>query len=215
MHGSQIPMPNVSPGDAWIAFEPKSNTLTVASEADKQVGWPFVVVDRVTGAVLDRRQVNVGNILIHPDASIIYLSSFRRNSKIVAYDLQNRRIIATATPNQRVHRFAFDQRNNEVLLASSSDSSILRYDPVTLDLKGVVPSQIGTRVLAIDSGANILLSASLVTGELSSVELSKRSPIRTYYLGPWLRSIVLAPKLGMAFVSSNGALYRLRYKANQ
>jgi hypothetical protein len=41
--------------------------------------------------------------------------------------------------------------------------------------------------------------------------LKDREVKRRWYLGPWLRSIVIAPGTGIAYVSSQKSLYELRY----
>jgi len=48
-----IPITDLSIGDTWIAPDRKTNTITIASEADTKDGVPFFVLDLSTGAQLD------------------------------------------------------------------------------------------------------------------------------------------------------------------
>ena len=55
---------NLSPGDTWLAFDPKTQTIAISSEADEETGTPFVLVDRSSGEILDRQNEEAGSLLL-------------------------------------------------------------------------------------------------------------------------------------------------------
>lgn len=207
----EIPAPTISPGDPWIKECPRSNTLAIASEADEQEGDPFVIYDRGTGEVLDKLDLEAGNLLLHPEKPILYANFFRRHCGVVAYDLEKRKIVARADGDERTDRMAFDPVRRELLMASPSEGRILTYDAETLAPKGPFKAIAGVRTMAVDTELDEMLVASLITGRVALMSLSERKVKRVWYLGPWLRSIVIAPGTGIAYVSSQKSLYELRY----
>jgi len=206
-----IDLPDLSPGDPWIAVDSRTDTLTIVSEADDETGVPFLVLDRTTGKVRDRRTLDAGNLYLRPDTSRLYLSFFRRRGRLLAYDLQTLSIAADAAAPPRVDRMAFLDADNEILLASPAESRIERFDATTLAPKGHFDAIFGVRVMAIDTVRSILFCGSLVTGEVAAIDLASGRRLGRFYLGPWLRTIQVDPARATAYVSSNGALYELRY----
>ncbi len=206
-----LPAPDLSTGDPWIAIEPISNTVTLASEADQQAGSPLIIYDRTSGEVLARRTEEAGNLLVAPAAPVVYLSFFRRVQGIAALDLVTRDIAVFQSTDVRLERMVFDPISDEVLAAMPTAGEIARFDPRTLAPKGTFPVMFGVRVMAIDQVRGVMLTGSLATGQVALVNLADHQVQRTWYLGPWLRSIALDPARGAAFVSSQGTLYELRY----
>ncbi|SFN07986.1 YncE family protein [Variovorax sp. OV329] len=209
----EVPLRDLSPGDPWIAADPVSGTLVVASEADDRSGSPFIVLDRQSGQILDRRDVDAGNLYLHPQGGKLYLSFFRNSSRLMLYDLQRKEFSATVQTDERVDRMAFDPTHSELLLASPLRSRVLRFDAQTLAKRGEIPSVFGVRVIAIDQARGWMLTASLVTGQLEIQDLASNRVIKRIYLGPWLRTIELDTASGTAYVSANGALYKVPYGA--
>jgi DNA-binding beta-propeller fold protein YncE len=207
----EVPLPDISPGDPWIAADASTNTLVVASEADERKGSAFVVLDRQGGQVLDRRDVDAGNLLLHPQGALLYLSFFRNSTSLMLYDLRRRAFVAEATTDPRVDRMAFDPVRSELLLASPLKSRVLRFDAQTLAPRGEIGSVFGVRVIAIDPERRWMLTGSLATGEIEVQDLASARVLRRIYLGPWLRTIVLDAASATAYVSANGALYRVPY----
>src|SRR5262249_54042018 len=82
----------VSPGDSWVAADDRTNTITIVSEANEEVGYPLIAVDRTTGKLVDHQPEAAGNMTLDPERSFAYLSFFRRESKVLVYDLQARAI---------------------------------------------------------------------------------------------------------------------------
>lgn len=206
-----LPLPEVAPGDSWIAVDSQTNMLLVVSESDLESGTPFLVLDRSTGTVLDRRDWDAGNLLKHPTKSIVYLSFFRRMPSLIAYDVKKREVVSQVPTNSRVDRLAFLNDSNELLLALPIESKIAYYDADTLALKGYLDATFGVRVLAVDSVKNFLLWGSLATGTIDIFDLTTNQRWASFYLAPWLRTITIDPEHSVAYVSAKGALYKLDY----
>jgi len=206
-----IPVPELSPGDPWVVVERNSDTITIASEVDLRTGSPLIVLNRTTGAAHDLRVEEVGNLLVHPTRSLLYFSFFRRNTGIMLYDIQKRAITRQVPTKERMDRMAIWKRSNELLITAPLDSRIIRFNADTLEPKGEIDSIFGVRVIAVDNLRNLLLCGSLATGKVAVVDLNSGHQKGSYYLGPWLRTIVLNEKNGTAYVSSNGALYEIQY----
>jgi len=201
----------LSPGDPWVVYDRFTDTVTLASEADIQTGSPFLVLDRQTGAARDVRDIDGGLLALNPSKPILYMSFFRRARGVLAYDIASSEIVARGPSDARMDRLGFDPIANEVLVPSPMESRILRYDPDTLELRGSMRIMFGVRELAIDTTRKLMLTASIATGEVAMVDMETRRVVRRWYLGAWLRTIVLSPERGRAYVSSNGVLYELRY----
>jgi hypothetical protein len=206
-----VELPDISPGDPSLAVDSDTNTLTVVSEADLAIGVPFVVLDRATGHVLAKADLDAGNVLLHPTKSWLYLTFFRRRTEVMLYDLQSRSVTRVALADPRAERMAFWRRRNELLVNSPMESRIMRFDADQLHPKGYIPASFGVRAIAIDETRDLLLCGSIATGHVVVIDLETGRRLRSYYLGPWLRTIQLHVESGTAYVSSNGALYRLAY----
>jgi hypothetical protein len=202
----------LSPGDAWLAYDPTTDTISVSSEADEEVGSPYMLVDRSSGKVVNTLNDEAGSLLLDPDKSIVYLNYFRRQSGILIYDLKSRTVSHRAELGANADRMAIWKLKEEVLVTLPLESRIARLDAGTLQSKGSFPSMFGVRAIAIDTKDNILLSGSLATGQLDVVDLRNGKRRSSYYLGPWLRTIELLPERGLAYVSSNGSIFEVRYK---
>lgn len=206
-----IPAPGLSPGDPWIGVDRRTDTVTLASEADEQVGAPLLILNRTTGAVVASRREEVGNLLSRPDRSLIYFSFFRRGQGVLAYDLERRAFVGRTPADQRVDRMAYDAGRNLLLVASPVEGRILRYDADTLADRGALPTLFGTRVIAIDATRALMLTGSFASGKIAAQDLETGEILQTWYVGPWLRTILPDPAHGKAYVSSNGRLYVLDY----
>ena len=206
-----VELPDLSPGDLWLTVDAITNTLTLASEADLEVGVPFMVLDRPTGNLLGHADLEPGNVLRHPTKPWLYLTFFRRRSEVMIYNLQNRSVTHRTAADQRAERMVFSRRRNELLVTSPMESRIMRFDADQLQPKGYIPAPFGVRAIAIDESRDLLLCGNIATGQLMVIELKSGRALRRYYLGPWLRTIQLQIESGIAYVSSNGALYRVDY----
>jgi hypothetical protein len=171
-----------------------------------------VVVDRASGAILDRQNEEVGELLLDPRKSVAYFSFFRRTSQVKIYDLQKRAIIRAAQIGAHADRMAILADSNELLITLPTESRVVRLNADTLETKGEIPAAFGVRTIAIDDRENLLFCGSVATGELEIIDLSSGKQRARYYLGPWLRTIELFTDRGIAYVSSNGAIYEVQYK---
>lgn len=205
------PVPEVSPGDPWVVADAATHTVVIASEADQREGSPFVVVDSRSGAVLDRRPLDAGNLLLDAATSSLYLSFFRHSNEVLRYDLRRREVVQSRSTHSRVDRMAIDSRRQELLLASPLGSRVLRYGLDDLAPRGAISSVFGVRVMALDETRQWMLTASLATGQLEVLDMESGRSLRRIYLGPWLRSVVLDTASATAYVSANGALYQVPY----
>jgi hypothetical protein len=208
-----VALPELSPGDPWVVVDPVSDTLTLVSEADQKSGVPFIVLDRATGGVLAQEDLDAGNVLRHPIRPWLYLSFFRRRSQVILYDLQRKTATHAAPADSRAERMVFRAETNEVLVTSPMESRIMRFDADRLSPKGHIPAPFGARAIALDERRELLLCGNLATGHVVVMDVRTGRRLRSYYLGPWLRTIVLDVERGTAYVSANGALYRLAYAA--
>jgi hypothetical protein len=206
-----VELPDLSPGDPWIAVDRITNTLTVVSEADRRVGAPFIVLDRASGRVLERHDLDAGNVLAHPTKPWLYLSFFRRRNQLLLYDLQSRSVTHRAPADARAERMAFWDGANELLVTSPVEGRIMRFDADRLLPKGYISAPWGVRAIAVDEQRDLLVCGTIATGYVVVMDLRSGKWLRRYYLGPWLRTIQLHVERGAAYVSSNGALYRLEY----
>jgi hypothetical protein len=206
-----LAVPDLAPGDSAIGVDGATNTITLVSEADVQTGVPFIVLDRANGTARDKRDIDPGNMLLRSRTSRLYLSFFRRRTGILAYDLRTLSIVAEAPAPPLASGMYFLEPANEVLLEVPAQSRVLRFDADTLAPKGHIEAPFGVRGLAFDPKRKILLCGSLITGEVTVIELETGRWIARFYLGPWLRKIRIDAARGVAYVSSNGALYELRY----
>lgn len=206
-------------GDTWVAVDSTTGTVTIASETNALDGSPIAIVDRTTGKVIQRLPYQDNSFIMrHPRFPILYLSFFPTKARrlpqrrgVMRYDLQRRRPTHEALVDLRLDRLAFWDGGDELFAADPTHSRVLRLDPNTLELRGVVRSMLGVRSLAVDNQRALLLTGSTVSGRLQVTDLRTGNVLATYYLGPWLRTIVVEAESGIAFVSANGTLYRLQY----
>jgi len=212
-HKRVVGVPDLSPGDPWVIVDPITDTLTVASEADLEIGVPFIVLDRPTGRVLGQADLAAGNVLLHPTKPWLYLTFFRRRNEVMLYDLQKRSVTHSTPGDKRAERMVFWRRRNELLVTSPMESRIMRFDADQLQPRGYIPTAFGVRGIAIDEVRDLLLYGNIASGHLVVIDPKTGARLRSYYLGPWLRTILLNVDSGTAYVSSRGALYRVNYAA--
>jgi hypothetical protein len=207
-----FPLKDVAPGDAWLSYDAKTDAISVSSEADEQTGYAFIVLGRASGKVIDRNNDDAGSLLLNPNKSIEYLNYFRRRSGIEIYDLSRHKVTLKTPFVGHTDRMAVWQEKDALLVTEPMESRIAVLDAYTLSPKGSFSAMFGVRAIAIDEKAGLLLCGSLATGQLEVIRLADGHINAKYYLGPWLRTIELAPDRGVAYVSSNGELFEVKYK---
>lgn len=214
-----VPLPKLATGDPWVGLDKATDTLTIMSEADLQDGAPVYVIDRPTGKVRHTIYdaapgaplVGAAHLLTHPDGSRIYFSTFRRTSALLMIDLKSGRVARVSPADERADRMEYRRPTNEIWLSLPVESRLARYDADSLELKGYLKSIFGVRVMAIDEQRGLILLGSFTTGRLAVYDMKTWSQVNSFYLGPWLRTILLNPEAGLAYVTSNGALFEVKY----
>jgi DNA-binding beta-propeller fold protein YncE len=202
---------NVAPGDTWVDWEWSTDSILISSESEED-GVPTVIVARATGDVVDRIDLALANVLLHPRRPLYYMGFHER---ILAFDITRRQVVATFDPhaNWFMERMAMAPGGQELLVAATAGSAILRFDPDTLELKGRIRTVLGVRTLAVDATRNLLLTASLVSNMFDVIDLRTQESVARHYLGPWLRTIVIDARHGVAYVSSIDGLFRVEYSS--
>ena len=206
-----VSLPRLAIGDVMIAFDRSADTIAIASEADQRGGVSFLLVDRASGAIRDQRSDAICNLLAHPEQPVLYFNYCGRAGGLRTYDMRSGQPIRAGKTDPRIDRMAFWARPNELLLTSLLNSRVTRFDADTLQAKGHIPSAFGIRVLAIDDRRDLLVGGSLFTGKLIFVNLRANRLVDSFFVGPWIRTIRLDQDRGIAYVSSNGGLYRVNY----
>jgi hypothetical protein len=208
-----IELPQLSPGDAWVVWDRFSNKIIIASEADEQRGFPFVVIDRTSGAIAATLDLEPGCIYLDPGAPRLYMSFFRRNRELIVYDTQALQIVKRVPVDRRLDRMMLvtTEGESELLAPSAIDSAILRFEADSLEFKGSIPSLFGARAIAVDPARHLLLSGSLVTNMLEVIDLNSQTRLASYYIGPWLRTISLDSEAGVAYISTHEGLFKVQY----
>jgi hypothetical protein len=199
----------VTPGDAWIIWDRHTDHIIIASEAHED-GYPTVVVDRTTGKVLYTMELVLLNAFLHPRKPLFYMGF---HEKLLAYSTELRKVVGTFEPgrNQFLERMDMTPDQRELLVAAPVNSAILRFDPETLEMKGSIRTVFGVRTLAVDPVRNLLLTGSLISNMLEVIDLEMQARVAKFYVGPWLRTIVLDSGRGVAYVSSIEGLFRVDY----
>lgn len=207
-----VPVPGLSPGDIWMRWDRPTDSIIIASEADIETGIPFYMLDRASRDVLATIPLPYvpTNIAIRIDKPILYFNSFR-DTYLVAWDMQEHKIIRETDTSPRTDRLVFYPTASEVLVASPLEGIIQRYDAETLKYKGKIQSSLGDRTLSIDEKRNLLLVGNFINNKLKVIDLTTNEPVTSYYLGPWIRTIALDVEQGIAYVSTVGNLFKVVY----
>ena len=219
---------NLSEGDCFIEFDKHTGAIFISAEArwparkpgpnDDPTASPITVVERTTGRQAYALQwcdggfCNPGHILLHGSGRLLYMGFIDR---ILAYDTGTRRVIARTQVGDRWigDHLALTPDQDEVLYPSPLHSAVLRFDAQTLEFKGRIPTVFGVRNLTVDPVRNLLLTVSGLTNTLDVIDLKTRKRVAKYYIAPWLRTIALDAKVGIAYVSSAMGLFKVDYKA--
>lgn len=207
-----VPVTDLSPGDVWVNWQRGTDSITIASEADRETGMPFEMIDRVSGktiAVIPLPLIPT-NITFHPDKDILYFNSFR-DTYLVSWDMNSHEVIQRVAISPRTDRLIFSPAYSEVLIASPLEGVILRYDADTLEFKGSIKASYGDRTLTIDPQRNLLVVGNFINNRLQVIDLNTRESVASFYIGPWIRTISLDVEQGIAYVSTVRNLFKVRY----
>lgn len=207
----KIQIPQLSPGDVWIVWDEKNSQIILSSEADENKDHPFLIVDRETGKVISDEPLNAWNIYLHPNENILYLGPRFQEKKYYLFDTSKHQIVDAFESGELGDRMILDENRNELLIAAPSKSRISRYNPTTFEYLGSIQANWGVRSLAIDREHDLLFAGSLVDNTLIMIDLNTYKTIRKYWVGPWIRTIVLDTDNRLAYLSTKYALVRINY----
>lgn len=210
-----IPVPGMATGDVWINWDPVTDSITIASETDREDGISFYLIDRESGEFLPGDPLTTTPatyIVFHPQKPILYFNSLR-GTDLSAWDMDKAQIVLQTQTSPRTERMVFDTDSNELLVASMVEGAVLRYDAETLGFKGKIKTGPGDRTLAIDPKRNLMLTGNFIDNRVRVVDLNTHEIVAAYYLGPWIRTITLDVENGVAYVSSIRSLFKLTYAA--
>jgi hypothetical protein len=213
---------HVTEGDSRIVYDRQTSSLVVASEGaywggpSDETRYPVAIVDRESGAV--RYWIRdcdgfciPGLIEIHPLKPRLYLVFPK---KVLSYDTELRQVAATAAVNDRwLDGMVVTPDGKELLVGVPLSSTVLRLDAESLQFQGTIETVFGVRTLAVDPERHLLLTASLATNMVDVIDLDTYQQLAKYYVAPWLRSICVDTKAGVAYVSSTEGLFSVNYTA--
>lgn len=207
-----VPVPDLSPGDIWMVWEKHSDSILIASEADVETGTPLILFDRESGNVIATLPLPwvPTNIAVHADKPMLYFNSFK-DTYLAAWDMVNHEVAADTTTSPRTDRLIYSPTSSEILVASTLEGLILRYDAETLEYLGSIKTSLGDRTMTHDIKRNLLLVGNFINNKLTVFDLNTFESVETFYLGPWIRTITLDAEQGIAYVSTVRGLFKVRY----
>ncbi len=198
----RIPIPHLARGDVWIVWDQQNGQIILSSEADEDSGSPFLIIDRKSGNVVYDEPLNAWNIYLNPSQSILYMGSSFRDDRYYLLDTKSHEVVNSVETGEFGNRMVLDMSHDELLIATPFKSKIIRYDPLTLENKGSINGNIGVRSVAIDQKNSLLFAGSIVDNTLRIIDLNTYKVLRTYWVGPWVRSIVPDSEHRLAYIST-------------
>jgi len=209
-----LPIADLSPGDVWVNWQRGTDSITIASEADREVGTPFIMLDRPSGTMLASMPLPLipTNVAFNPDKNIFYFNSFK-DTYLVAWDMISHQVMHQIETSPRTDRLVYWPNGDEILVASPQDGAVLRYEAKTLAYKGRIETSLGARTLTLDTKRNLLLVGNFINNHMQVIDMNTYKPVASYYIGPWIRTIALDLDGGVAYVSTIHNLFRVEYTA--
>lgn len=207
-----VPVADLSPGDVWVNWQSGTDSITIASEADYEVGIPFVMIDRGSGEAIAAIPLPLipTNVAFHPEKDVMYFNSFK-DTYLISWDLNTHEIIKQVETSPNTDRLIYNPDTSEVFVASTMEGAILRYDADTMEYMGKINVSIGDRTMTIDPNRNLLLVGNFINNRMQVIDLKTYEPIASFYIGPWIRTISLDVKNGIAYVSTVRNLFKVNY----
>ncbi len=208
-----VPVPDLSPGDVWIQWQARDDTIVLSSEADAEIGTPVYVFERESGKIIASMPfpiIPTAYLIFHPEKPLMYFNSFR-DPYFAVWDMTDYKITKQVEISPRTDRMVFSAKDNEIWIASPLDGAILRYNADTLEATGRIKASLGDRTLTLDTTRNLLLTGNFMNNRLVVIDLTTNKPISSFYLGPWIRTIALDTEKGLAYVSTVRGMFRVTY----
>lgn len=209
------PVVDLSPGDVWVNWQPGTDSITIASEADYEVGIPFVMIDRESGESIASLPLPLipTNVAFHAEKDVMYFNSFK-DTYLVSWDLKTHKLLERVETSPSTDRLVYNPDTSEVLVASTMEGVILRYDADTLEYKGKINVSLGDRTMTIDLKRNLLLVGNFINNRVQVIDLKTYKPIASFFVGPWIRTITLDVEQGIAYVSTVRNLFKVNYNVD-
>ncbi len=210
---SSVPVAPFPTGEVFIDVNLATDTYVVGSEAFSRFerGPAVRAYDAATLEPVVEIDFKPGYLITHPEKGIVYFNHWIRGKGVHAYDILTGRKIASAPADNRGDRMLVDLPRNRLLVTSPVWSRVQAYDADTLEPQGQIAAIFGVRSLAIDKRRNLMLAASFISNHVAVIDLNENKIIRRYWVGPWLRDIVLDEEAGRAYISSFWGIYGLDY----
>lgn len=207
-----VSVPDLSPGDIWMVWDKHTDSILIASEADVETGTPLLLFDRESGNVIATLPLPwvPTNIAVHAGKPMLYFNSFK-DTYLAAWDMFNHEITVDTTTSPRTDRLIYSPTSSEILVASTLEGLILRYDAGTLEYLGSIKTSLGDRTMTHDIKRNLLLVGNFINNKLTVFDLNTFESVETFYLGPWIRTITLDAEQGIAYASTVRGLFKVRY----
>jgi DNA-binding beta-propeller fold protein YncE len=207
-----VPVAELSPGDVWVNWQPGTDSITIASEADKEIGIPFVMIDRESGETIATLPLPLipTNVAFHTVKDVMYFNSFK-DTYLVSWDLNTHEVMQQIETSPNTDRLIYNPDASEVLVASTMEGAMLRYDADTLEYKGKLNVSIGDRTMSLDQKRNLLLVGNFINNRIQVIDLKTEKRIASFYIGPWIRTISLDVENGIAYVSTVRNLFKVKY----
>lgn len=211
-----VPVPDLAPGDVWVNWQPATDSITIASEADYEVGIPFVMLERESGEIVSTFSFPLipTNVAFHSEKNILYFNSFK-DTYLISWDMETHEILKQVETSPNTDRLTYNPLTSEVLVASTMEGDILRYDADTLEYKGKINVSVGDRTIAIDAKRNLLLVGNFINNRMQVIDMETYQQVENFYIGPWIRTISLDVENGFAYVSTVRNLFRVRYSTEE
>ncbi len=207
-----VAVADLSPGDVWVNWHPGIDSITIASEADYEVGIPFVMIDRESGEIVAKLEIPLipTNVAFNSEKDVMYFNSFK-GTYLVSWDMNTHEVIQQVETSPNTDRLIYNPDASEVLVASTMEGAMLRYDADTLEYKGKLNVSIGDRTMSLDQKRNLLLVGNFINNRIQVIDLKTEKRIASFYIGPWIRTISLDVENGIAYVSTVRNLFKVKY----
>jgi hypothetical protein len=206
-------LPSLPKGEVFLSVQPNASLAVIASENTEQTRSTaeIRVVDLDRFAVVREIDADVGYLITHPTKPIFYINHFMFDLGVRAYDMRTGQKLASSRLFGRSDRMAFDAARNEVLATDPESAKIRRFNATTLAEHAPIDTVYSARGLGIDAKRDLLLVSSFFTNEVEVIDLKTGQSLRRYWVGPWLRDVVVNAEGGFAYVASRYGVYRLNY----
>jgi hypothetical protein len=109
-------------------------------------------------------------------------------------------------------KMVWEANAGRIILALPNKQELWVIDPEGPDVERKIPTQPGVRAVAVDQKNGLVLTASVVTGQIWVQDLHTgevRRKLGTVY--PMVRELAVAEELGMAVLTTWAAVYKINY----